>query len=161
MANKLIGWHHIFYVYACTSFAIVFLILFLVGCVTTNTMVSSSIDRKEIRLGDYKNIFIYPSEKASFMELELERLFDTVGLKVIGINEGSNFQVSSVLGTRYTEEPILNSYGDQIGTELTIQLIDYSSGKTLFTTRSTTDIFSSRKTAWKSISTELENAFQK
>ncbi len=84
MANKLIGWHRIFYVYACTSFAIVFLILFLVGCVTTNTMVSSSIDRKEIRLGDYKNVFIYPSEKASFVELELEILFDAVGLKVIG-----------------------------------------------------------------------------
>lgn len=161
MANKLIGWHHIFYVCACTSFAIVFLMLFFEGCVTTNTMVSSSIDRKEIRLGDYKNVFIYPSERASFVELELERLFDTVGLNVIGINEGSNFPASSVLGTRYTEKPVLNGYGNQIGTELTIQLVDYSSGKTLFTTRSRTDILSSRKAAWQSVSTELENAFQK
>ncbi len=160
MANKLIGWYHIFYVYACTSFAIVFLMLFFVGCVTTNTMVSSSIDRKEIRLGDYKNVFIYPSEKASFVELELERLFDTVGLKVIGINEGSNFLVSSVLGARYTEKPILNGYGNPVGVELTIQLVDYSSGKTLLTTRSSTR-WSSRKTAWESILTELENAFQK
>lgn len=159
MANKLIGWRRIFCI--CAYKVIVVFMLFLVGCVTTNTMVSSSIDRNEIRLGDYKNVFIYPSEEASFVELELERLFDTVGLKVIGINEGSNFPESSVLGTRYTEKPVLNGYGNQIGTELTIQLVDYSSGKTLFTTRSSTDILSSRKAAWKSVSTELGNAFQK
>ncbi len=129
MANTLIRWHRIFCV--CVYKAIVIFMLFLTGCVTTNTMVSSSIDRNEIRLENYKNVFIYPSERASFVELELERLFDAVGLKVIGINECSNFPASSVLGTRYTEEPVLNGYGDRVGEELTIQLVDHSSGKTL------------------------------
>ena len=110
-------------------------------------------------LGDYKSVFIYPSEQASFVELELERLFDAVGLNVIGINESGKFPVSTVLGIRYTEKPVLNGYGSPVGEELTIQLVDYSTGKTLFTTRSRSDIFSSRKAAWKAVLTELENAF--
>ncbi|MBT6045306.1 MAG: hypothetical protein HOI47_34000 [Candidatus Scalindua sp.] len=155
MANKLIGGRCIICISVCNVVAV--LMLFLAGCVTTNTMVSSSVERNEIRLGAYKNIFIYPSEQASFVELELERVFDAVGLKVIGINEGGDFPISSVLGVRYTEKIILGGDGD----ELTIQLVDYTSGKTLFTTRSSTDIFSSRKAAWKSVLTELESAFQK
>jgi|TARA_B100001971_G_C18034168_1_gene454135 hypothetical protein len=133
--------------------------LFLIGCVTTDTMVSSSIDRNEIRLGDYKSVFVYQSEQASFIELELEQLFESAGLKVIGIKEANNFPESSVLGVRYTEKNIRTEI------ELTIQLIDYTTDKSLFTTRSSSGYGwtgmpkMARKKAWKEVLVELKKVF--
>jgi hypothetical protein len=116
-------------------------------------MISNAIERGEVNLDTFKYVVIYDSEKASFIELELEALFEHNGLRVIGETDVQNPSVT--LGARYKEAGAYNSYGQMVSVELTVLLENMADDKTLVTASGSS---SNRTSAWKAVSKKLNIA---
>jgi hypothetical protein len=140
-------------------FYLLLLLIFITGCSSSSMMASSALKNNEISLSNYKYVTIYDSKEASFMELELENLMESNGLKVIGKGDAKKYRKGTVLGTRYTEDHIRNGYGNPIGTTFTISLEDFSSDKTLLTVNAQQQ-YMGREAAWKEVSQKLDSALK-
>ena len=121
-------------------------------------MKSSALESGEVRLADYESVVIYDSATALFIELELERLLEDQGLRVVGEKEAPELREGGVLAVRYMETPRLNAYGNRIGNTLTVLLEDFTTGRTLLTA-SGTATYASRDAAWQEVSHQLKLAF--
>jgi hypothetical protein len=140
-----------------TSLVLLSLIFVLTACASSNMMASSALRNNEIKLSNYDYVAIYDSAAASFMELELEELFESHGLKVIGENTAAKYKAGKVLGVRYTEDSIRNGYGNPIGSSFTVSLEDYKTDKTLLTI-SGQQQYLDRSAAWQQVSQKLNEA---
>lgn len=134
------------------------LILFataLCGCGSTRSklMVSNAVERGEVQLGSFKYVVIYDSEKASFIELELEDLFEQNGLRVIGEADIKNPSIT--LGARYKESSFYNPSTGYTNIDLTVLLENMDDDKTLVTASGTSR---KRDRAWQEVSKELNKA---
>lgn len=129
------------------------------ACATSGTfMASNSLERGHIRLSNYRYVVIYDSESASFIELELEKLFESRGFVVVG--ERGITDATQTLGVRYQEYLPTNYYGQVINGRLTISLEDIASDKTLLTL-SSGGSYVQRDSIWKKLAKELEAALAK
>jgi len=135
---------------------LMFFLIFAPGCTNSRLMQSSALDSGEIVLRNYKYVTIYDSLAASFIELELEDLFESVGFSVIGENDADKRSGSSILGVRYVEDLARNAYGNVISYNMTVLLEDYASDRTLLT--ATASSTASRSSAWKAVKKELATA---
>jgi hypothetical protein len=117
-------------------------------------MRSSALESGEVRLSQYEYVVIYEAEKASFIELQLEQLMEDQGFKVVGQNDAQTMSDAKILGTRYTEEPIVNGYGNRIGTILTVLLEDFVTDRTLLTARGQVRMGPPEE-AWNKVSSQL------
>ena len=129
--------------------------LCIVGCSSSRIMLSSAIERGEVKLSSYKYVVVYDSAEASHMELELEQLLEHNGLRVIGEDDVQN--PSLTLGARYQEKAIYNGYGNMIKIELTVLLEDMDTDKTLLTASGNAG---SRNSAWKAVARKLNEALE-
>ncbi len=141
------------------TFCLVIICTFMTACASSDMMASSALKNNEIKLSNYQYAAIYDSPEVSFMELELENLMESNGLKVIGEAEAKQYPKGSVLGTRYMEDHIRNGYGNAIGTVFTISLEDFSTDKTLLTVNAKQQ-YMGRQEAWKQVSTKLDEALK-
>jgi len=131
----------------------------LFSCTSSRMMQSSALEDGSLSLSDYEYVTIYDSETASFIELELETLFETLGLDVVGEKRASGLigQGHNVLAARYNDFVLRNGYGNPIGYELSVLLQDLATDRTLLT--ASAESSSSRQAAWKAVQSELEEAF--
>ncbi|MEM8756901.1 MAG: hypothetical protein AAGF47_03870 [Planctomycetota bacterium] len=126
--------------------------------VTSRLQVSSAIESGEIDLEQYKIATIYDSETASFFELEIETLLESVGLRIVGENEAVEIAERGklVLGVRAREKVQANAYGHVHRSDLVILLEDVSSDRTLVTASGGA---MRRDQAWRAARSKLLQAF--
>ena len=118
----------------------------LVGCASkSSSMVSSDFDREQ-----HSYIAVYDSEDASFLELQLQQIFESLGYKVIGEKEASKYP-NQTLGVRY------NVSGSFYESKIVVTLEDMTTDKTLCTIQGSAydDFGNASEVAWKAVRGEL------
>lgn len=105
------------------SKAVAFALLILLLCGCGNTRARSAVDADAL-LSAYDSAVIYPSEHASFVELELMQIFRGFGYRIVGVDEKDK---GAAIGVRYTFQAVPGRY------VVTLQLVDDKTSKTLAT----------------------------
>ncbi len=134
---------------------IILLSLVGIGCSSGRTMVDRGVD-----LSTYSVTTVYDSEAASFIELELEELFEEIGFRSVGENQIDRYAEGEVLAARYRE--ITNPAGTAV--TLRVLLEDGVTDKTLVTVEGFGSSFgflqTAREKAWRKVRQDLTEVFQ-
>lgn len=108
------------------SFFVKFLAIVVFGMPGCTTPSSSSMVSSDYQPSKYDTVAIYDAESASFVELELQKFFESLGYQVIGEKEIEEY-MSRTLGIRYTSVYEADLYS------ITILLEDAMTDKTMCT----------------------------
>lgn len=129
--------------------------LSLSGCTRSRVMESSLLRSGEIRIADYQTVAIADASGASFIELELESLFEEAGYRVVGDSEAQRLadRGQRVLTARFTENVAVNGFGQFLQGRLSVLLEDRATDRTLLTVSA--ESTASRRAAWNAVSKKL------
>ena len=135
------------------NFFVKFLSIIVCGIVGCAAPSSSSMMASDYQPSKYDTVAIYDAESASFLEIELQKFFESLGYQVIGEYEIEKYK-SRTLGVRYK-----SAYAKELYT-ITILLEDAMTDKTMCTVQAEAEGIRHRldkvkAAAWSKASEEL------